>query len=113
MWVLQAVESDGKLTVTFPDGDGKPAATHTFDSYGTVRVASSMGQVEHRFKVRIPVVIKGRRILARFTLSDRSSQVYPVLIGRSTLMHKFVVDVAHGKILKTKEAKRSRSLGND
>ena len=34
--------------------------------------------------------------VATFTLADRSTQVYPVLIGRATLNGKFIVDVQKG-----------------
>ena len=48
--------------------------------------------------------------MATFTLSDRSMQVYPVLIGRSTLNGKFVVDVSRGSPLLAEEERRSAEL---
>ncbi len=112
IWALEVLEQDGKLRVTFPDENGKAFSTCWFNNYHIVQVSSSMGHIQRRFRVKIPVVIKKRRILTWFSLSDRSSQVYPVLIGRSALMRKFVVDVARGSILKEKELERSRSLDN-
>lgn len=69
--------------VTFMDGQ-----------FTTSRVHNSFGHNQRRYKVKIPVVISGRRILASFTLSDRSKKTYPVLIGRKLLVKKFLVDVA-------------------
>ena len=56
-----------------------------------------------RYKVKIPVVVKGRKIKANFTLADRSAQVYPVLVGRNILRGKFVVDVKGGATLRHAE----------
>lgn len=82
----------------------------TFKHYDKVRIASSMGQQQVRYKVKIPISMRKRRIIATFTLSDRSTQVYPILIGRSTLTGKFVVDVSKGYPLKDEEEKRSAEL---
>lgn len=61
--------------------------------YKISRVHSSFGHRQKRYKVKLPVVIGGRRILASFTLADRSAKNYPVLVGRRLLARKFLVDV--------------------
>lgn len=81
-----------------------------FEHYDRVCIASSMGQQETRYRVKMSIVIGGRRILASFTLADRSSQVYPILIGRSTLMGKFIVDVQCGSPLIEAERERSKKI---
>lgn len=86
---------------------GKDVVT---DSYSTTVVASSNGAAQQRFKVMLPIRLKGRKIQANFTLADRSSQVYPVLIGRGTLRGKFVVDVKAGTVLKEREQQRTTEL---
>lgn len=74
------------------------------------RVHNSFGHNQRRYKVKIPVTIRGRRILASFTLSDRSQKTYPVLIGRKLLARKFLVDVTivpgrlKNRFLKSKKA---------
>ncbi len=105
--IASATETDGGLTVVFRTG--KPA-TRIFRHYERVVVASSMGHQQVRYKVRMSVVIRGRKIRATFTLADRSSQVYPVLIGRRTLIGKFIVDVSMGSPLKAEEDARSAEL---
>lgn len=96
IWVSEVREHEGKLTVTF---FGPGLSLHTrepivFDEYTDTVVASSNGEAEQRYKVRLLVEIGGKRIRAWFTLADRSKQVYPILIGRNILRGKFVVDVA-------------------
>ncbi|MBX4201480.1 RimK/LysX family protein [Candidatus Saccharibacteria bacterium] len=72
------------------------------------RVANSFGHKEVRYKVQIPVEIKGRTIKGSFTLTNRSSKLYPILIGRSTLHRKFLVDVSKGSPLKEEVARYHR-----
>jgi hypothetical protein len=62
--------------------------------YRAVRVRSSSGHEEIRYRVIMPVVIKGKRIKVTFNLSDRSKNQFPILIGRRTLNKKFIVDVS-------------------
>ncbi len=87
-------------TIFFKNGDFKVSRVH-----------NSFGHNQRRYKVKIPVIISGRRILASFTLSDRSKKTYSVLIGRRLLAKKFLVDVtlAGAKISK-KLQKKERVL---
>ncbi len=70
----------------------------TFDQYKVQRVRNSTGQVTVRYRVSLPMTAVGKRIKASFTLYDRSSNNFPVLIGRKTLKNRFLVDVAHTEI---------------
>lgn len=85
---------------------------HVFgpDEYVMTRVANSFGHREIRYKVKLRIRIKGRLIKSSFTLSDRSTKLYPILIGRSLLMNKFVVDVAKGSPLREAERLRAEQL---
>lgn len=99
IWASRITQENGVLTFVFfdkshPKYSGKLHHFHIFDE--TV-VISSNGQRESRYKVRLLVRLKDRNIRANFTLADRSTQVYPVLIGRNVLKGKFVVDVKEGK----------------
>ncbi|HSX31868.1 MAG TPA: RimK/LysX family protein [Candidatus Saccharimonadales bacterium] len=108
----RAKEEDGRLSVVFFD-KGHPlydGVAHYFDDFTYGMVASSNGQAEGRYKVRLSIKIAGKRIRARFTLADRSTQVYPVLIGRNILRGKFVVDVKQGNALVTREREHSDAL---
>jgi hypothetical protein len=55
-------------------------------------VTSSTGHEQERIVVNMVIKMHGKRINAKFTLSDRSTQTYPVLIGRNTLRGNFLVD---------------------
>ncbi len=68
--------------------------TITTDEFKVQRVRSSTGEVTVRYRVSLPTVIAGKRIRANFTLYDRSSNNFPVLIGRKTLKNRFLVDVS-------------------
>jgi len=77
---------------------------------GLTRIANSFGRKELRYKVKIPMEIRGRTIKATFTLADRSTKLYPILIGRSTLQGKFLVDVSKGSPLHEEEGERQQRL---
>jgi hypothetical protein len=110
MWAISTKVTKEGLKVEFPVEGSKKTITHIFPHYTRVKVASSMGHEQIRYKIRMSAVIKKRRIFATFTLADRSTQVYPVLVGRSTLTGKFIVDVAKGAPLRELEDQRSALL---
>lgn len=110
IWALSAEEVKDGLMAVFPVPDSDDTVMHVFPHYTKVIVSSSMGHEQLRYKVKMSAKIRKRRIFATFTLSDRSTQVYPVLIGRATLNGKFVVDVAKGYPLKEQEEARSKVL---
>lgn len=84
----------------------------TATEFSETIVASSIGEPQKRYKVIIPIRIKNKRILANFTLANRSTQVYPLLIGRNTLRGKFIVNVKAGTVLKEREKLREAELKN-
>lgn len=112
IWASQAIVQDGRLGVVFFDKDSPhyTGEMHFFDDFTLGMVASSNGQAEERYKIRLVVCLGGKKIRARFTLADRSTQVYPVLIGRNTLRGKFVVDVKQGDAQVSAEKERSKAL---
>lgn len=65
----------------------------TVKDHQTINVLSSNGISERRYKIKLLVEVRGRRMKASFTLTDRSKQTYPVLIGRNVLRGKFIVNV--------------------
>lgn len=112
LWASDITVKDGAITAVL---FGKESSLYTgekitFDQHDTTVVSTSTGEVQERYKVRILVKMKGKKIRAWFTLADRSTQVYPVLIGRNVLLGKFVVDVKKGKTLKEQEQQRTESL---
>jgi hypothetical protein len=63
-------------------------------NFKRVRIINSFGQKELRYKVKLRIRVKGKIVKATFTLSDRSNNSFPVLLGRRLLRNKFVVDVS-------------------
>src|SRR5215213_448985 len=59
-----------------------------------VTVENSFGQVQERYEVRLKVKLGAKVFFARFTLADRSKKIYPILLGRKLLNHRFLVDSA-------------------
>lgn len=102
--------SDGLVFTLFDNGsEWYTGEQITSKSYTKIAVANSSGFVQERFAVKLRVVLDGRTIKATFTLADRSSQVYPVLVGRNILRGKFIVNVKLGKPLIQREKSREIS----
>ncbi|HKR82457.1 MAG TPA: RimK/LysX family protein [Candidatus Saccharimonadales bacterium] len=112
LWALVEERPEGVLSVTFlgPENALYTGKKYEFTEYEQIVIASSMGHMQKRYKVKLLVKIKGKKIRAQFTLADRSTQVYPVLIGRNVLRGKFIVDVKKGHTLLEQEKKRTADL---
>lgn len=102
---------DGGLDVVFfvPGNPFYTGKVKHFTSFGQTEVRSSNGHTSLRYTIRTRVVLSGRTIRATFTLADRSTQLYPVLIGRNVLRGKFIVDVKLGTSIQS-ERQRNRAL---
>jgi len=70
----------------------------TRKDYGTVAVRSSNGQSEVRYRTHFAIMLGGKRIKVLCNLSNRSRNQFPVLIGRRTLVKKFLVNVTKREI---------------
>lgn len=114
IWAEATEVENERLHVVFfgQDSPFRTQREHVFkkNEYSMTRVANSFGHREIRYKVKLLIKIKGRSIRGSFTLSDRSNKLYPVLIGRSLLKHKFVVDVSKGSPLREEERSRAEKL---
>lgn len=107
------IENERLHVIFFGEGSAHyDGQEHIFrkGEYSVTRVANSFGHREIRYKVKLRIKLKGRLIRGSFTLSDRSNKLYPVLIGRSLLKHKFIVDVSKGNPLRTEERARAEKL---
>lgn len=114
IWATATELENGRLHVIFfgPDSVWFTGKEHVFqkNEYSITRIANSFGQREIRYKVKLGIRVKNRLIRASFTLSDRSSKLYPVLLGRSLLKNKFLVDVSRGSPLRDEERERNERL---
>lgn len=69
-----------------------------FTEFSKTNVTSSFGQRQERFIVRLKVLIDGRIYEEDFTLADRSAMRFPILLGRTLLKGRFMVDVSKYRI---------------
>lgn len=95
----EVIEGTNTLLEATFDLDGKGARSFTFDRFSLKEVRSSFGQSETRYCVRTKLKIGKREIRSEVTLTDRSEMRYQVLLGRKTLIHKFLVDVSQKFVL--------------
>lgn len=58
-------------------------------------ITSSNGETQLRLIIKTPLVIGRRRFRVEISLADRSDMKFPMLIGRSALRRRFVVDSGH------------------
>lgn len=114
IWAHSIKKIETNLQVIFfgPESNYYNGEVHTFlpNEYTITRVSNSFGHREIRYKVKLKISIKNRLINGNFTLADRSSKLYPILIGRSLIRHKFLVDVTKGSPLVVEEKTRKAAM---
>jgi len=69
-----------------------------FKNYSKTVVKSSTGTKESRFKIKTNIQIGNKTYLTNFTLTDRSSMRFPVLLGR-VILKRFLVDASKKYLL--------------
>lgn len=80
--------------------------------YSVVRVRSTTGHEQIRYRTHFSVKIGGRKVRVLMNLSDRSKNAFPVLIGRRSISGKFLVDVSKRDI-KIKKVFNSDELNEE
>lgn len=106
VWASHIHEEDGVLFFTLlgptsPWYSGKELQVSNFE---IVEVENSFGHKENRYSVHIKIKIGTKIVNSNITLSDRSTKIYPILIGRKLLKGKFIVDVSEGEPLIDEES---------
>lgn len=94
---IQEIEKDGKRWISFliPESEQLDSfKRYQSDRFTQRLVKSSSGHTENRYVIKTTLRLFGEDLTAEFTLSDRSSMRYPLLLGRKVLQGRFVVDVA-------------------
>ena len=79
--------------------------TFTFQEFSQRHIRNSFGEVEKRFVITTPLKIFNEEIITEFSLSNRGSLKFPVLIGRKIIQNRFLIDV--GKKNQSYKAKRA------
>jgi len=81
------LEADFKL-------EGSEVRRLYFTNYFSREFKSSFGEKEKRFCVKTTIKIGKKKIKSSVSLTDRSDMKFQVLIGRKTLLRRFLVDVS-------------------
>ncbi len=71
-----------------------PRHKTTFTTFEQTMVKSSNGAKQARYVVTLKLTLFGNEYETDFTLSDRKSMAFPVLLGKKFLRKRFIVDVA-------------------
>ena len=95
LWVSDIrLKDDDKISFLIfgPGSEFYTGKRITLPLEGMRTVTNSTGQSQDRYMVKMNIKMNRRRLKARFTLSNREAQAYPILIGRNTLRGNFLVD---------------------
>lgn len=77
-----------------------------FTEFEVRDIRNSFGEAERRFVIVTTMRLFGEEIVTEFSLCNRGSLRFPVLIGRKILRNRFLIDVDQ-KNLSFKQKKRS------
>jgi hypothetical protein len=106
--VLEDFHRDGERFVRFAvDWDGERhfcEAVHV-DVRG---ITSSNGDQQTRFVIKTPLAVGSFTFRAEISLADRSQMQFPMLIGRTALRRRMVVDSGHSWLQSPAIAHRGR-----
>lgn len=69
-------------------------------------VTSSNGEAQERFVIKAMMQLGERTFPAEFTLADRSDMKFPILIGRTALRGRFLVDSGRSYLQSPREERR-------
>lgn len=94
--VMCAADADGREYVEYvmPTVD---RAVRTYEFWRAV-IKSSNGEEQERYVVPMRFVIQGTTYDTRVSLADRSTQKYPLLLGRKLLRGNFLVNVEYTEL---------------
>ena len=100
---------DGRLEFILLDQEHPEFTGMKFysDNFEKRDIRNSFGEVEKRFVIVTTITIFGEVITAEFSLCNRGSLKFPILIGRKILRNRFLIDVTKKNVsFKEKRAKR-------
>lgn len=84
----------GKQLLAVFNLDGHGPRTYYFTNYFMKEFKSSFGEKERRYCIKTTIRIGRKNIKSSVSLTNRSDMKFQVLIGRKTLLRKFLVDVS-------------------
>ena len=95
--ILEQFERDGQKLVRFAVDFGSKHVRQICEAVHVDwrGITSSNGETQRRMIIKTRLRIGPSTIRAEISLADRSDMKFPMLIGRSTLRRRFVVDSGH------------------
>ena len=103
---------DGKLEFILLDQE-HPEFTgmkFVFANFEKRDIKNSFGEVEKRFVIVTSITIFEEVITTEFSLSNRGSLKFPILIGRKILRNRFLIDVTKKNVSFKEKRKRRIAL---
>lgn len=99
---IEVFERDGQKVLCFDALKGHPAAGQSahFETteFKEIEVFSSFGHSERRYEIKVLCVLGGKRFRTSFSLANRSTKRYPVLMGRRLSNKRFLIDTSKSTI---------------
>lgn len=109
---IERFDRDGHLWLRFcldiGHGASEPVTVETRNADRRI-VTSSNGEAQERYIIKTMLELGELRFGAEFSLADRSDMKFPILIGRTALRRRFVVDSGRS-YLQSSAAERRRIL---
>ena len=91
-----------------PEFTGMKFTSHNFEKKD---IKNSFGEIERRFVITTSVKIFDEEITCEFSLSNRGSLKFPILLGRKIIRNRYLIDVTL-KNLSYREKRQSRKKIN-
>ncbi|MEJ0072533.1 MAG: RimK family alpha-L-glutamate ligase [Candidatus Saccharibacteria bacterium] len=107
---IQVIGDELQFTVFGKGHPGHSGKKITMTDFAQLTVTPSNGIAEERYVVKLLVALRDRRMRVSFTLADRSTQTYPILLGRNILKKRFIVDVSADEKTAVEDAKVAAKL---
>ncbi|RAW01048.1 ATP-dependent zinc protease family protein [Pseudochryseolinea flava] len=103
---------DGKLEFVLLDEE-HPEFTgmkFVFTQFEVRDIKNSFGEVERRFVITTTLKIFEEEIVTEFSLSNRGSLKFPILIGRKILRDRYLIDVKKKNVSYREKRKHLRKV---
>ena len=94
--IREITKKNGKKVLKFDLLGGHPSYDFNREievrSYSVTSIENSFGEKQNRYKIELKVRLAGKVFRTPFTLADRSKKAFPILLGRTLLNKRYLVD---------------------
>jgi hypothetical protein len=106
---IQAIEVDGEQWVEFKVNPQQHETTELVACRAPIKdyrqVTDSGGHRSMRYVIETSICIGGEQFLAEMTLADRSQMLFRMLLGRTAMKNRYIVDPSRSYCASQKPAK--------